>query len=80
VFVHQHHLHPQHPGFVGEHVSDNAAGHLMQALVGGRPMVGVRPFANSTDVANDDRLHPLLVQGGDKVGGELVQRIFQLIR
>ena len=52
----------------------------MQALVGGMPMVGVRPFANSTDVANDDRLHPLLVQGGDKVGGELVQRIFQLIR
>jgi hypothetical protein len=32
-------------------------------------------FADITDVANDDGLHPLRMKGGDKFGGELVQHV-----
>ncbi len=76
-FIHQDHLHAQTLGLVGEHVPDQAAGHLVEALVGRRAAVGALP--DITDVANDDGLHAALVERGDEFAGELVQRIFELM-
>jgi hypothetical protein len=72
-FAHQHDLHPKTLRFVGEHMPHTATGHLVQSLVSRMSMVGV--LANIADVANDDRLHSLLMQRGDKFSGELVQCI-----
>jgi hypothetical protein len=57
-------------------VAHKAAGHLVQALVRGRAVVGAH--SDIADVANDDGLHAIAVERGDKGGGLLVQGIAQL--
>jgi hypothetical protein len=78
VFGHQDHLHPPLFSLVGEHVAHLPAGHLVDALVTDVPDIFVLPAGSH--VANGERLHPTLVEGGDKVGGLLVQRITQLMQ
>jgi hypothetical protein len=77
-FLDQHDLHTQTLRFIGEHVTYKATRHLVEALIGSVPMIGV--LANVPDVANDDRLHTSRMECGDKVAGKLVQRICELTR
>lgn len=77
VLVLQSYSHAQPLSFVGEFKADRAMRPLMNFLVVGVSNIVVLP--DISDIANDHRLHALLMQRGDKPRGLLMFDILDLM-
>ena len=76
-FVLELNLHSQPFCLVGDHPANLARNHLVDALVGRRAIVHLLP--QIPHIADDDRLHPACMEGGDQ-GGRLLCRISRIWR
>jgi hypothetical protein len=73
----ENHPHPKLFCFVGDQPANLPCGHLMNWLVGRRPVIHSLP--QIPHIADDHRLHPARVEGGDQGGCLFMQDVANLV-